>query len=61
MALMKDLLLMQRVNRYDALLYDYLISSEMCILNGRNALNNVFTSILENGLAIVGHGFVPNE
>ena len=33
----------------------------MCILNGRNAVNNDFTSISEKGLAVVDYVFVPNE
>ena len=46
-------------NRYGVLLHDFLISSQMCILNSRNAVNNDVTSISEKSLAIVDYSFVP--
>ena len=38
-----------------------MVFCNMCILNGRNAVNNDFAIILEKGLAVVVYEFLPNE
>ncbi len=48
-------------NRYGKLLYDFLISSETSILNGRNFISNDFTSVSQKGLAVVDYVIVPQD
>ncbi len=49
------------VNSYDESLIDFLISSNFCILNGRNHINNDFTSIVATGKSVVDYCLVPHE
>ena len=46
------------LNKYGKILIDFLINTNMCILNGRSNCNNDFTSVSTNGHAVVDYCFV---
>lgn len=48
-------------NQYCELFIDFLISTNMCILNGRNSKNNNFTSVSTKGCSVVDYVLVPYE
>ncbi len=48
------------VNSYGESLIDFLISSNLCILNGRNHINNDFTHIAATGRSVVDYCLVPH-
>ena len=50
-----------KTNSYGELLIDFLINVNMCILNGRNAVSNGFTSISTKGLLVVDYCLVPHD
>ena len=45
-------------NAYDNILIEFLINSNMCMLNGRNCINKDFTSVSTKGLAVVDYCLV---
>ena len=49
------------VNKYGHLFVNFLISSNCCIVNGRNTVENDFTSISPKGLSVVDYVIVPYE
>ena len=50
-----------KTNQHCETLIDFLISANLCILNGRNTVNNDYTSISSRGCAVVDYCFVPYE
>ena len=48
-------------NQYCDVFIDFLISTNMCILNGRNFKTNNFTSVSSKGSAVVDYVLVPYE
>ena len=50
----------KKTNGYGKLLQDFLISSETCILNGRNDSKDDFTSVSTKGLAVVDYVIVQH-
>ena len=48
-----------KINSHGKNLLDFCINSNMCILNGRNTINNDFTSISTKGLSVVDYALVP--
>ena len=48
-------------NQHGSLFIDFLISTNMCILNGRNCKHNDFTSVTSKGSAVVDYVLVPYE
>ena len=50
-----------QTNQYCDTFINYLISTNLCILNGRNYKNNDFTSVLHRGAAVVDYCLVPYE
>ena len=48
-------------NMYGNLLLDFLINSNMCMLNGWKCINNDFTSVSTKGLAVVDYCFVSHD
>ena len=48
-------------NQHGSLFIDFLISTNMCILNGRNCKHNDFTSVSSKGSAVVDYVLVPYE
>ncbi len=52
-----------KTNSYGGLLCEFLISTNCCILNGRNTLVNDFTSVPKSarGAAVVDYCLVPAE
>ena len=51
----------RKTNFYGEVLIDYFINTNMCILNGRNCINNDFTSISTKGLSVVDYCLVSHE
>ena len=50
-----------KTNLYGEILNEYLINSNMCILNGRNFIKNDFTSVSVKGYAVVDYCLVNHE
>lgn len=48
-------------NAYGDKLLDFLVDSNMCILNCRNCVNNDYTSISTKGVAVVDYCIVPHD
>lgn len=48
-------------NQYCDIFTDFLISTNMCILNGRNSKKNNYTSVSAKGSAVVDYVLVPYE
>ena len=48
-------------NQYCDVFIDFLISTNICILNGRNFKTNNFTSVSSKGSAVVDYVLVPSE
>ena len=51
----------KKTNVYGKLLQEFFISSETCILNGRNDSKDEFTSVSNKGLAVVDYVIVQQE
>ena len=49
------------VNKYGHLLLDFLLSSNVCMLNGRNFICNDFTCITSNGRSVDDYCFTALE
>ncbi len=45
----------------EIILCDFLINANLCILNGRNTINNDFTYVSTRGLSVVDYCLVPYE
>ena len=50
-----------QINQYCDTFINFLISTNLCILNGRNCKNNDFTSISHKGSSVVDYCLVPYE
>ena len=50
-----------QINQYCDTFINFLISTNLCILNGRNCKNNDFTSISHKGSSVVSYCLVPYE
>ena len=49
------------INKYDYLFIEFLLNSNMYMLNGRNCINNDFTCITSNGRSVVDYFFEAHE
>ena len=49
------------VNTYGDLLIEFLINTNFCILNGRNSMNNDFTSVSTKGRSVVDYCLIPHD
>ena len=50
-----------KVNVYSNVFLDFLISSELCVLNGRNFITNDFTRIGSTGCSVVDYCIVTHD
>ena len=50
-----------RKNGYGDLLCEFLLSANMCVLNGRNGGKDDYTSVSPRGLAVVDYCVIPHE
>ena len=50
-----------KTNNYEHILIEFLINSNMCILNGRNTVTNDFTSVSSKGTSVVDYCIVNHE
>ena len=50
-----------KVNVYSNVFFDFLISSELCVLNGRNVITNDLTRIGSTGCSVVDYCIVPHD
>ena len=51
----------QKTNYYGEILIEFLINTNMCILNGRNCIKNDFTSVSVKGLSVVDYCLVRHD
>ena len=49
------------INSYGELVIDFLINTNLCILNGRNSVKNDFTSISVKGCSVVDYCITPYD
>ena len=49
------------VNSYGELFIDFLINTNLCVLNGRNSVKNDFTSISVKGCSVVDYCITPYD
>ena len=50
-----------KTSQYSDVFLDFLLSANLCILNGRTFTKNDFTSISQRGYAVVDYCIVPYE